>query len=131
MAPTVSLTKEGFTLIEVLVSLLILMVGLLGLLEIVNVSIAHNLNNQFRNEAIMLADRTMNNVKMAPFNNISVKTTYSNYSCRMNLGYKNYSVTKTTTNPTTNTKRVEIMIAWRYKAQRYIHSIVTLISNKQ
>jgi type IV pilus assembly protein PilV len=133
MEPAASINNRGFTLIEVLVSIIILTVGLLGLLQVVNVSIAHNLNNQFRNEAIAVADRTMNTIKMAPFDNIAVGTAFSNISCPLNLGYKNYSVTTVTTALTnsTQTRSVNVLVAWHHKGQRYTHSIVSLVSKNQ
>ncbi len=51
--------KSGFTLIEFCVAVLIMMVGLMGLLQAVNMATMHNLGTVLRNEAISLADENM------------------------------------------------------------------------
>lgn len=51
--------QAGFTLIEFCVSVVIMMVGLLGLLQAVNMATIHNLDSLLRNEAVSLADTEM------------------------------------------------------------------------
>ena len=51
--------KAGFTLIEFCVATLIMMVGLLGLLQGVNLAIEQNLGTLIRNEAVSVADEQM------------------------------------------------------------------------
>lgn len=51
--------QAGFTLIEFCVSVVIMMVGLLGLLQAINMATIHNLDSLLRNEAVSLADKEM------------------------------------------------------------------------
>jgi type IV pilus assembly protein PilV len=51
--------RSGFTLIEFCFAVLIMMVGLMGLLQAINMATLHNLGTVLRNEAISLADENM------------------------------------------------------------------------
>lgn len=55
----VSRNSKGFTLLEVLVSLLVLAVVLLGNLAVLNLAQRWNLKNVLRNEALALAKRCL------------------------------------------------------------------------
>ena len=70
----VNTNNQGFTLIEFLVAIVILMVGLLGLLQTVNYAIVNNTTNQLRQEALLLADERMNLEKSKKFTAISTHT---------------------------------------------------------
>lgn len=124
--------RAGFTLIEFLVALVILMVGLLGLLQTVNYALSHNLGNQLRQEAIMLADERMNLQKTKPFALIS--TTPAPYEHNdavqrpINRGFQNYSVVTSNSDLTNQTKSIDIEVVWRHKGGRYNHSMSSLVS---
>src|SRR5512136_3093130 len=61
----------GFTLIELMVAMVITLVGLLGLLQAINMAIEHNLKNQLRDEAVLIAEQWMGNLKTRGFNQLS------------------------------------------------------------
>ena len=63
--------KAGFTLIELLVSLVITMVGLLGLLTAINLSISTNMGNELRLQATGIAEDVLNEARQQPFVNIT------------------------------------------------------------
>lgn len=129
MGITVISNNQGFTLVEFLVAMVIMMVGILGLLQTVNYSIHHNMNNQLRYEATLLADEMMNQEKAKPFELISTTTRVYPVNQRVvNGGFRNYSVVKTGSNVTTQTTRVELDVSWNYKGSRYVHTISSLAS---
>jgi type IV pilus assembly protein PilV len=126
MALRAPLNKQGFTLVELMVALLIMMVGLLGLLQTVNMGLLHNLANQLRNDAVLVADEQMTYEMAKPFGSVSTTTnvrSVPNFS-----GFKSYSVTKIGSVISTNTKRVQVTVTWKYKGQPYSHSITSLLS---
>lgn len=129
MEPVAFSNNQGFTLVEFLISIVILTVVLLALLETVNLSIAHNMKNQLRNQAVMVTDEKMNTEKLKPFDAISSGTTkvYTD-TYRIGLAQKNYSSTKTITTISSQTKSININVSWYYKGQRYTHSIITLVT---
>lgn len=129
--------KTGFTLIEFCVAVLIMMVGLLGLLQAVNMATEHNLGNVLRNEAISLADEQMVTAKMLSFDSLAPATSYVNRRTRS--GFNNYSVVRTTQvsrtreDPpgvfTITSQEVSVRVSWRYKVNKLNHTISTLITN--
>ena len=88
-------SNRGFSLVELLVALVIMIVGLLGLLEAVNVAIQANTRNQMRNEATQVGDVYMNKMRVTPFSLIS--TTYQDYSVasRQKGWKKKYTISRT------------------------------------
>lgn len=134
MELTVYSSKSGFTLLEVLVAMVIMMIGLLALLQTVNVALLHNMADQLRNDAVQVADEQMVLEMTKPFDlissappsspNINIKSVSRNI-------YKastTYTVTKTGSDITPTTKSVSLSVAWTYKGQNYNHSINSLIS---
>lgn len=127
----------GFTLIEFLVSIVILMVGLLGLLQAVNVSYSHSLQNQLRNEAVIVADDEMakelakgyEGVEPVIIPGISPVPVMRNYTVSRKIlnGFKLYSVSRTGT-PFQNSKQVTFEVRWKYKGSRYNHNASGVIS---
>lgn len=135
-------SNRGFTLIEFLVAIVILMVGMLGLLQTVNVALNHNLQNQFRNEATVIADRWMATQVHKPFEYISTATVagievdnvekkiqneikLKSYSSGFTL--KNYSVIGTT-KKYSNSKEISYRITWRYKGNKVEHGVTSVVS---
>lgn len=122
-------TNKGFTLVEFLVAIVILSVGLLGLLQAVNVSIASNTGTSMRNSATMVADEKMTLEMAKPFAAITSTGVKREFvRVKVNSVYQNYSVSKTVANPTENTKNIEINVVWKHKGSRYVHSANTLVS---
>lgn len=129
--------KSGFTLVEFLVAILILTVGILGLLQTVNVAISHNMISQLRLDGTIVADGELSRElskggTSSGFDAISTPTTpYAvNYNVRRDVmnGYRNYSITRTNTVVTANTKQVTVQARWRFKGNNYRHETSSLIS---
>jgi type IV pilus assembly protein PilV len=123
--------SDGFTLVEFLVATVIIMVGLLALLQSVNISLAHNLANILRNQAVMLADDRMAQEKALPFDSITPGTSSSVVNLNAKGAFKNYSVVRINTDLTANTRKIEINVVWKHKGTRYIHSASSLVSRHQ
>lgn len=117
--------KSGFTLVEFLVSIVILMVGLLGLLQAVNLAINHNLQNDLRNIAVGVADEEMSKLLAAGYDNISTVKASSPASVDRQVltAMKNYSVTRVITQVTSgaaaSTKQIDVNVSWKHKRIRY------------
>lgn len=114
---------EGFTLVEVIVAMAILLVGLLGFLQGVNVSMEHNLRNLLRNEASSIAERRLSEIRRASYSSLAdttyaTSTEYVYGKVRGNASpYKIRREIVTVTNATTGTssKQIRVLVSWTYK----------------
>lgn len=123
--------QNGFTLIEFLVAIVILMVGLLGLLQSINVAMDKNLENVFRTEAVMLADDQMMRIRVQPYENISttVSAPPKTLQTRIVKGIqKSYSVQRIVTQRTSQSKEIVINVTWRKKEALFSHSVSSMIT---
>ena len=135
--------RQGFTLIEFLVSIVILMVGLLGMLQGINLAMEKSVENVVRDEALAVADDFMMYNRNKTF--ASLSTTVANPAWdfyTLSAGktgkpqtqryvrgvYKNYSVQQIVNSTTSATKEVIINVAWKYRNKRSTHSISSFVS---
>jgi type IV pilus assembly protein PilV len=125
--------NEGFTLIEFMVAVVILMVGLLGLLQTVNMAISTNKVNQLRNEAVIAADQEITRQLQTGYDQIVTPPAgtkvVSVVSRPILNGFKNYSVFRSGTD-FSNSKQVIIQVTWNYKNVTYTHDASAIISKK-
>ncbi|HIJ80518.1 MAG TPA: prepilin-type cleavage/methylation domain-containing protein [Desulfuromonadales bacterium] len=122
--------RDGFTLIEFLVAIVIMMIGILALLEMVNVAIKVNMENQLRNEAVMVADGVMALEMTKPFALISTNVTpnTSTVNRPINKALKPFTITKTGSSVSSTAKSVDVSVSWSYKNITNSHSIRSLLS---
>lgn len=127
--------NAAFTLLEVLVAMVILMVGLLGMLEAINLSIATNLRNEMRTHATSVAEDQLARKKSMPFDNITTPGGARNLSVpiAMRSATMNYTVTYLVddipagaTEP--NAKRVNIGVRWSHKGNNYEHVVSSVVT---
>ena len=138
-------SSQGFTMIEFLVAIVILMVGLLALLQSVNMVIATNGSNKKRAVAVQLADRAMSSERVLVFSDLTtnglrkVKVHQQNGTDKFEyqyltkasyagLAFVNYSVVDQVTTLASNTKNVKITVSWRDKGARMNHSLVSVVA---
>jgi type IV pilus assembly protein PilV len=129
----------GFTLIEFCVATLIMMVGLLGLLQAVNLAAQQNLATVIRNEAVSVADEQMVFAKAAE----STASTYisvvqgttitatSTVNRKVRGGNSTFTITRSDSGMSAKSKEVEILVSWTYRSQVQNHRVTSLFSNPQ
>ena len=120
---------EGFTLVEVMVAIGIMLVGLLGLLAAINVATEQNLKTAARNEAMQIAEDYMNQFRANPFTNISSQANALAYTFPAAYNYvptqvksrlrgvtKNYTVLRTASAlPNSNSALLTVSVRWAFK----------------
>jgi len=124
--------RKGFTLLEFLVATVILAVGLLGLLQCINLAMEKNLENMYRTEAVVITDERMMQKRAIAFDSLS--TTTANPSKilmhRATRGvFKNYSVQEIVSQVTPHSKQIVINVSWKTKNASSSHSVSSLVSN--
>ena len=128
MIATVSMqNKKGFTLVEVLVAMGIMMVGLLGLLQSVNIAIEHNFRNQQRDEVVRIGEKVMNDMRGKPLGTVFSQFTSERSNIRRGSTPKYYRVGRTVTTITANlTEQYRVDVPYKYKNFSTNYSLVSL-----
>ncbi|HXH10517.1 MAG TPA: prepilin-type N-terminal cleavage/methylation domain-containing protein [Alphaproteobacteria bacterium] len=106
--------KNGFTLIEVLIAIVIITIGTLGLASL-TVSVIHG--NSFSNRltiATTLAQDRMEAVKRLGYKNVSTVEGTEDYGSI--LGYEGYKRVTSISSLTSGMKRVEVQVSWKSAA---------------
>ena len=80
LAPAIK-REEGFTLIETLVSVLLLAIVMLALLEAVTFYTQHNMNNMLRDEAVRITQDTLYNLRTQDYGVVTNGGTVSGRNC--------------------------------------------------
>ncbi|MBI2353484.1 MAG: prepilin-type N-terminal cleavage/methylation domain-containing protein [Deltaproteobacteria bacterium] len=118
----------GFTLIEFLVAVIILMVGLLGLLQSVNLAISTNKVNLLRNEAVIVADQEISRQIAKGFDLMSTNAGTSVIRRPILNSFQNYSVIRTEVPRFSNSKMLKLEVRWSYKNVGYTHDASAVLS---
>ena len=112
--------KRGFTLIEFLIALVILSIGLLGVLQALDMSMRHNLSTKLRGNAMMLADQAMAQ-QHAGIPNVGAAV--NNYTINAVV----YTVNTVVGNLTANSKTVNVTVNWNDRGVARNHTVSTVI----
>jgi len=121
--------EEGFTLVEFLVAVVILAVGLLGLLQCVNLAMGKNLENMYRVEAIQLADDCMVQKRSMPFLAITTARSYPTILRQTRGISKSYAVQEAINPVASRSKEIVINVFWTNKGNNYSHSVSSVVSS--
>ncbi len=126
MEQPVLLNNRGFTLVEVLIALVVLLLVSLALMQTALVGIDANMLNVLRDEAVKIAETRMSETRNTAFDtiaadNITVPRNFRNIS-----GFS-YNVGRTVTNFGTDNRQITITVAWNWKGNPYNHTITTII----
>lgn len=118
--------NRGFTLIEVLVAMVITLVGLLGLLQAVNLATEHNTKNQLRNEALQVGEDYMADLRVKPFDEISTNVLVPS---RLRGFQKDFVVIRSSTAiPNSTARELSVKVSWAYKNVSSHHELRTVKS---
>jgi len=146
----VLLNKKGFTLVEVMIALVVVLVVFLALMQTALVGIDSNMRNVLRDEAVSIAEMRMNEARSIPFTSLgSDPGSLAGYDCPngfsstgvpVERNIRNISGFDFCTNLTcqelggdgncstddADSKQVNVMVGWKWKGDNYTHRITTI-----
>jgi prepilin-type N-terminal cleavage/methylation domain-containing protein len=136
MERAVLFNKKGVTLIEMMISLVILLIVSLALMQAQSLGLSMNVKNQLRDEAVNIAEMRMDQLRSLPFTdavtspflvapgNAPAETVVT----RNFRGFSiNFNPTRTITDISTDAKQITIMVSWIYSGQTNTHGIMTIM----
>jgi prepilin-type N-terminal cleavage/methylation domain-containing protein len=120
--------NKGLSLVEVLISLVILLIVSMGLIQASLLSIDANLRNELRDEAVKIASEDMAR-RRSSFGAAD--------TCRNNIlrPVRNNPFTFTSscsvhTPLDTGSEQVTLTVTWSYRGQTFTHSIISIVRNQ-
>lgn len=134
--------NKGFTLVEVLVAMVIIIVVLLGLVHATLLSIDYNLKNLLRDEAVRLAEQRIDELKNISFPSlVSGGPNCQNISRNFRNIQRQYTVCDIIDDldPSGNRKTIQVIVGWNHKNEHTLqsptnsefqHSISTIVGNQ-
>jgi type IV pilus assembly protein PilV len=136
MAHSVELNSKGMSLLEVMIATVFLMVVSLALVQTSLLGFQENLRNSLREEAVRIADqkigdlraRTYTQTFVDPLLNSGVTTTTMTRNLRS--FQKDFSITTTITDLSTDNKQITVDVGWTYKGPTFSHSTTVILGKK-
>lgn len=121
--------QKGVSIIELLVSMLLVSIIFTALLQISIMSTSRNMENALRDEAVAVAEMRMNEARNTPFAAL-VSDAASVAVTRNFRGVKDFpfSTRLTRVDLTTTSAQVNMVVTWTYKGRSYTHSISTVVN---
>jgi len=140
--------KQGFSLIEVMVALVIILISMLGFYSVTKRAMEGNLKDVIRDEGVKIGEGVINQIRELPFNQVDIGTwdnaelnnklnfkfkggntnIIEKHVRNINVGYGVQVQVNTTNDP--NIRQVQVTINWNYRGKNYSHSIATYIYNR-
>lgn len=142
---------KGVSLVEVMISLVVLLLVFVGLFQSALLGIDNNMRNLLRDEAVTIAAARMEEARNMPFEQVVSDTEDARdddnlvlaschnppvndadpYPVAVNKNFRNiqdfpFGTRRTVTDHDADTKEVTILVRWEYKNECYTHSATTL-----
>lgn len=150
MKQIVLLNKNGFTLVEVLVALVIALIVFLALMQTALIGIDSNMRNILRDEAVRIAEMRISGARNVPFTDlVSDSTPIPDCNCPDGFSSSGECLSRDfrklqnfnfctnvvcqeldgdgncATNDSDN-KQINVTIGWKWKGEDFIHTITTI-----
>jgi type IV pilus assembly protein PilV len=108
-----------------MMAIMVMTVGLLGLLQSVNVAYQHNARNKLREEAVQLAEEEMNHFRLMRFENVTARNAACSVPREVVGGLRDFRVTRDS-EAVGESKRLTVRVAWQFGNVTTQHVIYTM-----
>jgi len=123
-------SASGMTLVEVLISLVIVFIVFLGLSSSGLVVLNENIKNELRDEAVSVADSAVQDARRVLFDNL-VTLPANDVFRQVRSVNRPFTVTRTVTNLDGDNRQVTINVGWNRtegsQTRSYSHQVVTIV----
>jgi len=119
--------KRGFTLIEVMIAFVIILIVMLGLLNLTAQVTVVGVGNTIRDEGVRVAEEVMAQQRGLPYDQI---VTPSSQPPAITRNFRNFSVNfspSITVTSYANAKVINITVNWQYRGTNHSHTISSLV----
>lgn len=119
--------QSGFTLIEIMIAFVIILIVMLGLLNLTAQVTEVGVRNAIRDEAVRLAEEIMDQERAKPFDDIKPLDGKKTRKIR-NVSFEyEYSVSAQPNSNDANIKIISVKIGWYHRGKEYTHSISSIV----
>jgi prepilin-type N-terminal cleavage/methylation domain-containing protein len=138
------LNKQGLTLVEVMIALLIALIVFLALMQTALLSLNSNMRNTLRDEAVNIAEMRMNDAMSVPSSSL-VSDTGSLVGCDCPAVFSasgicvardlrkirnfNFCTNLTSTALGSDNQQIVITVGWKWKGEDYTHTVTAIRKN--
>ncbi len=135
MERAVLFNKKGVTLIEMMISLVIVLIVSLALMKAQSLGLSMNVKNQLRDEAVNIAEMRMDQLRSLPFTDafihadLTATAGVTEAAIRRNFRgfFVDFTPRRTITDISTDAKQITITVSWIYSGQTNTHGIMTIM----
>lgn len=121
--------QSGFTLIEIMIAFVIILIVMLGLLNLTAQVTEVGVRNAIRDEAVRLAEEIMDQERAKPFDDIGKPPTNNKRTRKIrNVSFEYiYSISAQPNSNDAKIKIITVGISWDYRGEQYTHNISSIV----
>ncbi len=135
---TAMFNNKGVTLIEMMISLVILLVVSLALMQTSILGMKTNAQNVVRDEAVNVAEMRINQLRSLPFpvapaiNDLTATiNALDTQQTRTFRGFTTtYAPSRTVTDLNADSKQITISVSWTYGGRAFSHTVTTIMRRR-
>lgn len=133
MGLTALRNRKGMTLIEIMISIMILAIVSLALMQTALLGMRENLKNAMRTEAMNVLDQRLNELRNTNFNHTDLALASNVTETAISRRFRAFSVTYQPVRTVqlvgadTTTKQVTLSVSWLYSGQTTTYSVTTIM----
>jgi type IV pilus assembly protein PilV len=127
---TATQDNRGFTLVEVMVAMVLLLLGLLNSLVGLMAAADYNLTNALRQEAVRIAQEQLENMRVGPYAPIADNNATLQRQVRKTLQNFQVNTVVIAGGPSNSLKQVVVTVRWIFKNTMRSHVSGTIIRQR-